>query len=58
MSETDNEVLCQGCSIREGTKDLHPCPFQVEINGCPAPVCNCCDECMQECQEGVLNWVW
>jgi hypothetical protein len=43
------EEKCQRCQEVVGTPELHPCPYDEEINGNPEPVCNCCDDCTQDC---------
>ena len=43
------EIICQGCGNLEGTKNLHVCPYQSEINDIDDPICNCCESCTDEC---------
>ena len=49
MNNVDD--LCQGsckCS-NKGTTELHPCPYQEDINNDPYFQCNCCADCIYEC---------
>lgn len=44
---------CQKCEKSNGTKKLHACPFDIEINNCNEHNCNCCEKCTYECADGV-----
>ena len=39
---------CQRCS-KEGTNNLHSCPYDEDINGDYEDKCNCCEDCQHEC---------
>jgi hypothetical protein len=49
--KTEEEIgyRCQSCSSREGTVDLHACPYQCEINDNYEDGCNCCPDCEHQC---------
>lgn len=40
---------CENCKSREGTEELHTCPYAEEINGDQESLCNCCAECQHNC---------
>lgn len=42
---------CLDCE-NEGT-ELHSCPYNAEINEDNSLVCNCCDDCAQECANDI-----
>ncbi len=37
------------CDCGKKGKKLHTCPYQEDIKGDSETVCNCCDECEQNC---------
>jgi|GEM_PF-3580673 len=41
------------CGVRLATKEQHACPFQADVHNDPAPCCDCCDECEQECCDDI-----
>ena len=43
------ETICQDCGKPDGTKELHVCPYQSEINDIDEPICNCCGDCTDQC---------
>ncbi len=43
--------MCGRCQKNPRTAELHPCPFQVEINDLKDRYCDCCDDCCQECSD-------
>lgn len=43
-----NESKCNSCG-NAPAKKLHPCPFKVEVNDDDETLCDCCDDCMDEC---------
>ena len=45
--ETDKE-MCERCGKNPAT-ELHTCPFAEEINDDHESLCDCCEECEQEC---------
>ena len=45
----NNNDKCINCKKETGTKELHKCPYQCDINGDYDYECNCCDECEQRC---------
>jgi hypothetical protein len=44
--------LCQRCSKRQATED-HPCPYQSDINDDRETMCNCCEDCSQQCVDDI-----
>jgi len=44
-------VMCGGsfCGGKNPAKALHICPYKEAINDDSVHLCNCCDECRQEC---------
>lgn len=34
-------------------EELHPCPYEMEINDNYENVCNCCEECESECSADI-----
>jgi hypothetical protein len=42
------ETLCPRCQLRPAQSD-HPCPYQSEINDDEETLCDCCEDCAQEC---------
>jgi hypothetical protein len=52
------EEIKVGCGGRSGCKnpptdELHPCPYQEDINNDPSDCCSCCDKCQQECCDDI-----
>lgn len=47
-----DQSLCNNCKIREKT-ELHTCPFKVEIDDDIESVCDCCEECQDQCADDV-----
>ena len=39
---------CQQCGRNDANK-VHTCPYQEDINGDYRSLCNCCDDCTNEC---------
>jgi hypothetical protein len=49
MDETiENPQPCHRCG-GNGTEELHPCPYNSDINGDDTPCCNCCQNCCEDC---------
>ena len=44
---TEKVVIEGGC--KHEPLDKHTCPYQEDVNGDSESLCNCCDECTQEC---------
>jgi hypothetical protein len=44
VKQEEGKCRCGGKGI-----ELHPCPFKDEIHGDTETLCNCCDDCTQEC---------
>ena len=44
-------IKCKDCDS-EGSKELHICPFEEEINN-NNRLCNCCKECEYQCEMDV-----
>lgn len=42
---------CPKCD--ENEYDLHTCPFRVEIDDDEETLCNCCEECTQDCADNI-----
>ncbi len=47
------QPVCQKCGKPIARADLHSCPFQADVHDDPTPVCNCCDDCAQECADDI-----
>ena len=61
------EVVCQqilgakenkGCDGRSGCKnppsgEIHPCPYNSDVNNDDSDVCFCCEACQQECADDI-----
>ena len=45
---SDGKEKCQSCK-KKGSDDLHTCPFREEINDDSEILCNCCEDCTDEC---------
>ena len=41
-------IKCQTCGKNEAT-DNHPCPFAEDVQGDNESMCNCCEECCNQC---------
>lgn len=37
------------CKHEDRTEELHPCPFQEDVNNDPRDCCNCCEDCQYQC---------
>jgi hypothetical protein len=48
----DKVELCDNCGKNPASKP-HTCPFQAEINDDEETLCNCCDECKQDCADDI-----
>lgn len=46
--EPEPVLACQRCGTRPALEE-HPCPYQQEIHEDHEILCNCCDECANEC---------
>lgn len=46
------ENLCSMCGKHEA-EPLHTCPYQEDIHGDYITECDCCQECIYECQMAV-----
>jgi hypothetical protein len=42
-------VYCRGSAKPNEAEDAHTCPFAVEIGGDTETLCECCEQCEQEC---------
>jgi hypothetical protein len=48
------EVLKYGkCSCGKPGTETHNCPFDEDVNNNPNSSCNCCDECTENCADGI-----
>ena len=43
-----DETICR-CSVNKCTKELHPCPYNADVNNDDTPICTCCENCQHEC---------
>ena len=51
-TKENKEVLinpCERCGEKEGSYDLHDCPFVADVYDDHDYKCNCCDECKYLC---------
>ena len=39
---------CERCKINDA-EELHPCPYNEDINDDSETLCNCCADCQHEC---------
>lgn len=46
------EIQCTRCSAK-GTRDKHPCPVAVDLEGNDAAYCYCCAYCFALCRDEV-----
>lgn len=46
-----SDDVCQSC--KGEPKDWHPCPFSVDVDGDDETLCNCCDECEDNCADDI-----
>ncbi len=46
--ERRGKELCQSCG-KNPAEDLHPCPFQSDVNDDHETMCNCCPDCEHNC---------
>lgn len=44
---------CQKCGTPIDSNELHPCPYNVDINDNSTPCCNCCPNCSQDCADDI-----
>lgn len=44
---------CERCSVKQGTVELHTCPYSCEINENYEANCNCCHDCERVCAEEI-----
>jgi hypothetical protein len=44
--------LCPSCGKKEKAEP-HPCPYRQEICDDSETMCECCEECIQVCADGV-----
>lgn len=50
MMEDQSSFKCGGRSwCNNSAEELHPCPYNIEINGDDITLCNCCLNCQHEC---------
>lgn len=42
---------CYRCD--NAANEDHPCPYKSELQGDDETLCNCCDECCQECADDI-----
>ena len=55
MPECTKEALanlCPRCERNE-KQEIHPCPFDCEINPDNIRMCDCCEECTQMCRDDI-----
>jgi hypothetical protein len=45
--------ICHQCGSEGGTKKLHSCPYQTDLNNDYAKRCNCCDGCVSNCKDDI-----
>lgn len=46
----ENPTICPHI----GERDLHSCPYQVDVEGNNDPeYCNCCEDCEKNCAEDI-----
>ncbi len=53
METEIDENLCQSCKKNQGTSELHPCPYAEDVHNDFSAMCNCCDECIQQCSDDI-----
>lgn len=53
MKTEDKLHNCKKCNSKEGTVELHSCPYDSDIHGDDTPTCNCCQYCVQQCCDDV-----
>lgn len=52
MSENKLELICSGhinSNCGNEARELHNCPYQVDINNDLEFLCNCCEDCQHKC---------
>ena len=52
IESTDNKkeiVLCESCGKNEASYELHICPYKNDMYGDEETLCNCCDDCYDNC---------
>lgn len=45
--------LCGAYGCSGFAPPLHRCPYEVDINDNPDTLCNCCEDCTQECADNI-----
>lgn len=55
MTDTMKEILeaikriGEPCKCGKAPRDLHPCPFASDVYDDQESLCNCCDNCANDC---------
>ena len=47
MKDKENNI-CKKCK-QHSALDLHSCPYQSDVNNDSESLCDCCEECTDEC---------
>jgi hypothetical protein len=49
----ETDVVCEKCNCKNGTVELHSCPYDCDIHGDHSENCNCCPTCTQDCCDDI-----
>jgi hypothetical protein len=49
----ETDVVCEKCNCKNGTVELHSCPYDCDIYGDHSENCNCCPTCTQDCCDDI-----
>ncbi len=47
--------ICDRCYSK--AQELHSCPYEEEINGDNAKLCNCCEGCTTDCRDSIKELI-
>lgn len=45
-------MKCESCNKNEGS-ELHTCPYNEDVCDDHESLCNCCEDCTQECANDI-----